>query len=1030
MGVVPEVSATRSSRAFAASFLICMLLPSLALAAPGVLKDINPTPVGNGSNPSFLGSTGRHMIFTARSPAAAGVALWRTDGTAAGTTTIAGLQPQDASSGFSRGMPTHGRVIFTARDANGVKRLMSTDGTSAGTLVLAPTLVVDLLEPVGTLSDGRAVFGLSLVPMAQELWVSDGTSANTVRLASVAPVSAAYALAGNRLFFVASTGSAFNVWSTDGTQAGTRSATDAHFSTIPRFQGAGTAAVYFTPRYERSVLYRVDAASGIGTSLGMQMQGGGVMELDSGLIIADFPRLWFRDSGTGSLRQLFESPLPWPRSGEHVELIARLGPRVLFSGWSEEAGRELWSTDGTTESTFMVIDRVAGPESSIPTFNGFANGRVVMTAFDPATGRREPWLTDGTAAGTVRIISQPQADTGANALVFTINNAAGSSYWRVHPDTAAARQIVPPFPISSNLDGAPRMGATLFFAASTPEIGNEPAVMDDNGIRFVADLLPQIVTRPSFPDQFVAAGGNVFFMATDEDGNRGPWRTDGTAAGTLRATVPGSPASRSGGHRLIDSGERVFYVHADAEHGAEPWVSDGTPAGTRMLRDIRAGSASSMPDGFPECWDQKWVVNADGYDYFVADDGLRGRELWRTEEAGSATELAVELRSGPTGSQICNLRSWKGHLYFSADAGSGSVFYRSDGTQAGTVPLLALDADDHGPVTHYLEYADRLLFATLAPSGMRIWSTDGSAAGTTRQFTGDFAPFQLTGEINGRLVVGGSLDSRNGIYAFDSLTAAPTFLDEECEPVMAGVTTGKRLFFVSHAGLCVTDGTRAGTYRPRALPQANTMQQPVARDGVVYFVQDEEANRPELWVSDGTDAGTSKATGLLSTYGVAMSANGPVYAIEQEDGDDEPWLWSSPSPLLVEDAITLSSNASGEVDVLANDLPGEGSLLPRLVRIVGTPASGTALVTDAGRIRYQAAPGFAGVVTLQYVATNSLGGTGAPATLAITVTATPPGSGGDIGGEGAGGGGAARITDLLWLMGLWLLSWSALRRKV
>ena len=75
--------------------LVPTLLALLTAAAPApaavtLVRDINTTPLIVGSAPREFVSVGAHVFFVATTPAA-GVGLWRSDGTAAGTVLLRGF---------------------------------------------------------------------------------------------------------------------------------------------------------------------------------------------------------------------------------------------------------------------------------------------------------------------------------------------------------------------------------------------------------------------------------------------------------------------------------------------------------------------------------------------------------------------------------------------------------------------------------------------------------------------------------------------------------------------------------------------------------------------------------------------------------------------------------------------------------------------------------------------------------------------------------------------------------------------------
>ncbi len=73
---------------------------------------------------------------------------------------------------------------------------------------------------------------------------------------------------------------------------------------------------------------------------------------------------------------------------------------------------------------------------------------------------------------------------------------------------------------------------------------------------------------------------------------------------------------------LTDVNGTVFFVANDGLIGDELWKSDGTKAGTVLVKDIIPGFASSNP---------KNLQNINGTLYFTADNGKNGVELWKSD---------------------------------------------------------------------------------------------------------------------------------------------------------------------------------------------------------------------------------------------------------------------------------------------------------------------------------------------------------------------------------------------------------------
>jgi len=66
-------------------------------------------------------------------------------------------------------------------------------------------------------------------------------------------------------------------------------------------------------------------------------------------------------------------------------------------------------------------------------------------------------------------------------------------------------------------------------------------------------------------------------------------------------------------------GNALVFAADDGEHGVEPWRSDGTAAGTVRLGDLNPGRDASSPGPFTAAG--AWIFTG-------AYDPEHGRELW------------------------------------------------------------------------------------------------------------------------------------------------------------------------------------------------------------------------------------------------------------------------------------------------------------------------------------------------------------------------------------------------------------------
>ncbi len=336
------------------------------------------------------------------------------------------------------------------------------------------------------------------------------------------------------------------------------------------------------------------------------------------------------------------------------------------------------------------------------------------------------------------------------------------------------------------------------------------------------------------------------------------WVSDGTANGTkLLADInPNSGSSYVGGDfrkSTVKFNDKLYFTADDGEHGEELWVSDGTTDGTQLIKDIRPGN-----DYYGSEPARSYTRNLTEFNdklYFTANDGEHGDELWVSDGTTNGTQLVKDIRLGAKkydddyfyayGSDAGNLIEFNDKLYFTANDGEhGDELWVSDGTTDGTnlVKDIRPGTGEYGfngsGAGSFTEYKGKLYFsADDGEHGRELWVSDGTTEGTNllldiypgirNGYVNDSTPRDFI-EYDGKLYF--TADSEHGKELW----------------VTDGTTEGTSLAVDIYPGK--SDEGFAYSSFPTDLTEFK---------GKLYFSADDGEHGRELWVSDGTTAGTS-----------------------------------------------------------------------------------------------------------------------------------------------------------------------------
>jgi ELWxxDGT repeat protein len=696
------------------------------------LGDLYPGPFN--SFPEFWTELNGELFFSAGHPVH-GRELWATDGTPQGTHLavevlpgpdggLAGLQPTSTAPPF---VALPGRLVFVARDAAGGLVLWSTDGTQQGSV---PIRAMHRVLPYGLGAfDGRAYFSViedeNGSAETSSLWATDGTAAGTELVAEIgtgweARPPRGLRAAGGRLYFTADDGvHGQEPWVSDGTTAGTAMLADLN----PGVAGSAWFHAAFQPVSGGALLFVDDGVRGI--------------------------EPWFTD-GTAAGTVLLVDINPGPPSSwsfwllTAVDRLATIGGKALFRAWSPDSDVELWATDGTPGGTEKIEINDQSSALLPDPFPGFAPlGRRPIGAFgagvllraDDGVAGAEPWISDGTPAGTTRLAdlypgiypSTPwgfiEAEHGAVFSGRTPGSGDCCTTWSTDGTTVVT------LPFETTLDSHARLGGVVIADSRLPEGFAGNLVATDGSPEGTFDLGVGI----PYGYNLLAAGDHVYFGAEE------PFRTDGQTVEQIAEIRPGPESANA--YPLAETAAGIVFAADDGVHGQEPW-SIGVTGLPQLLADVEPGAAGGVPPGPGYApVGQIPAASAGGRAFFLAGAAATGEELWSSDGTPGGTALLADVFPGPRSSEIRWLTAAGERAFFVADDGvHGREPWVSDGTPEGTHLLTDLvPGSGSSSPAELTAIGDRVYFAAHSPAhGRELWRSDGTAGGTVR--VTDIAP--------------------------------------------------------------------------------------------------------------------------------------------------------------------------------------------------------------------------------------------------------------------------------------------------
>ncbi len=357
--------------------------------------------------------------------------LWTTDGTSGGTTEIKDLSQYGANK-FSNGLDlgemavSGSSLYFTTSDGQDGVDLWASNGTAGGTSLVMDFPKLSQLTPGGfyaTISDmtpfdGKLAFIAHSGSDGTQLWTTDGTAAGTQMLTDLAPPydGSSYGgyintspsdltAAGNTLYFIARTPGApsgsSGLWTSDGTPSGTSESFPFPSSPDPIATGSTQAYAANLTAVGSNLFFSLNYENDDESSLTQE-------------------QLW---ASNGTASGTVRVPAPSYGTFSNLSGFMAMGDRLLFQA-VEPDGTELWASDGTAAGTteLKFLSASTTQDSTIYPASSLDDEGIIYFAAEDGTDGTELWQTDGTSAGTFPVADIDPGAASSNPTPLAVVN--------------------------------------------------------------------------------------------------------------------------------------------------------------------------------------------------------------------------------------------------------------------------------------------------------------------------------------------------------------------------------------------------------------------------------------------------------------------------------------------------------------------------------------------------------------------------------------------------------------------------------
>lgn len=350
-----------------------------------------------------------------------------------------------------------------------------------------------------------------------------------------------------------------------------------------------------------------------------------------------------------------------------------------------------------------------------------------------------------------------------------------------------------------------------------------------------ADILELNFLGDSDPKNLMIFQNQIYFTANDGLHGRELWKIENDLPVLVMDITEGSTDTFNENCIFLVTNDFIYFT---TTNGKRLWKSDGTEIGTTLL-------LSNIESGY-SCFSQ--MIEYNSKVYFSYDDGIHGFELWQTDGTVEGTTIIKDVYQGSIGSDIQDFFIFNNILFFTAingtETGSREI-WKSDGTELGTMMLKDIGGQSYfdgvKSGNDFLVIGNYFFFYGYTDSfGYELWKSDGTEQGT--QMVKDIYPGYTSSEYSYNRLYGAVGD---GFIVFRAITP----------------DSGYELWR--------SDGTESGTFKVKeintnngiyggSIPDPGWLNTSIYNyNGKVYFTAT-QGDTYDLWVTDGTEAGTVK----------------------------------------------------------------------------------------------------------------------------------------------------------------------------